>query len=131
MEKELSTAVATAVTLFVLSVLITIVFFTAHLGRTIQGNVATNVQEIEDQLSVDFLDSIMNGEIQNEMPAATAFNIYKRYISYMSSVKFDNAGTITDITNNEQFFIDNLKGKVTITVSKDVYGSYQVLIKAI
>lgn len=98
MERELSITTELAIILVGVAAVLGIVSYLIFVGKEIQNSTSGTLQGLEDNLGYDYVLSIANGEIDNEMPAVTAYNILTKYgdiITWSANLTMSNA----EVTN--------------------------------
>ena len=79
MEKEVSSIVDLMVGLIAVSAVLAIVTLTVLIGRNVMGDVISTASSIDSMVSMGFIEDLAKGEVDNEMPTATAFNVLTTY----------------------------------------------------
>lgn len=147
MDREISKYVEIAVAMIAISVVITLVMFTVHIGDELKLSLVTQAVDIEIGVSTGQLDSIAGGHIK-VMPKASIYYIiakeYKgvRWLEYNGVVYKANRegywtknGEVSFYGDNKRYILpidildeDPPDGKVAVLVERVGRGVYDVKI---
>lgn len=100
MEREVSISTELAVILAGIAAVLGIVSFLLFVGKDIQYGASEKMMDIEDSVGYDYVVSLARGEMDNEMPAVTAYNILTKYgdiISWSANLTIKEA----DVENTQ------------------------------
>lgn len=79
MEREVSISTELGVILAGVAAVLGLVSFLMFTGKGIQYDASEKMLDIQDSVGYDYVVSLANGEMDNEMPAVTAYNILTKY----------------------------------------------------
>lgn len=79
MEREISISTELAVILVGVAAVLGLVSFLLFVGKDIQYGASEKMVDIKDSVGYDYVVSLANGEMDNEMPSVTAYNILTKY----------------------------------------------------
>lgn len=128
MERELSTGVELAISLVGIAVLLSIIMAFVGYGNTIKNGSGEQFVDFKENMSLDYMKSLANGEIDNDMPSATAYNIIRSYESIISEEASGYDSTVRVPSRDGSILRDNLKGRVKLEVHEVSGSSFVVLI---
>jgi hypothetical protein len=127
LEREVAEGVSIAIALAAVAALLGIVFFTVFLGNGVKEGAGGALTDIRDEISVNFVKALESGELDNEMPAATAYNIIKTYDKAIIGVGSGLDGSVSNPMIEEPTLGNHLTGRVQLEVH-DVDGAFIVFI---
>lgn len=145
MDREVSISTELAVGLVALAAFLGLLFYVVQIGRGIQADTAESLENMNNSISADYVQGLVNGEISNEMPAVTAYNILTRYyqiltesangVNYSDDINFlyfpDTDSRVTNILTSGSDLANNLatlSGRVQLEIIPTGQGTYIVLI---
>lgn len=128
MEREVSAATGITITLVVLSVLLSMIFYTVSFGYDMKNRAAVGIADIRGSLSSNYIRSLMIGETDNDMPAATAYNILRKYDDSILEVADLITGEIDVPMIEEPSIHTYLTGRVQLEIIEVNGGSYIAII---
>lgn len=127
MEKEVSSMVDLMTGIIAVSLVLGIVFVTLMIGQGITNDVVNTTTTITRGLNTGFLEDLAKGEIDNELPTATAFNILTTYDVSIGHTGCGICGEEREVLAERTCLGDHMSGKVSLeTLGSD--GRYVVLI---
>lgn len=126
MEKEVSHSVEIAVTLVILSVVISFVFYTVVVGNMVKEDGYDFAHRLQVNTSETFLADMVGKD--NIMPTATAYNILKTYGAIIPQYRCNISNENLDLTKDQVCLVTHLTGKVSLDVVKLAEGSYSVTV---
>lgn len=116
MEKEVSSMVDLMVGLIAVSAVLGMVTFTVLLGRNIMSDVIGTASNIDGMISVGFIEDLAKGEIDNEMPTATAFNVLTTYDNAIGVTGCGVCGAERELITQRTCLSDHMTGRVQLEV---------------
>jgi hypothetical protein len=127
LEREVAEGVAISVAIMALAALMGIIFFTVYLGNGVKESAGGALMNIRDEISINFVRALESGELDNEMPAVTAYNIIKTYDKAIIEVASGLDNTISNPMTAEPSLGNKLTGRVQLEVH-EVNGAFVVFI---
>lgn len=127
MEKEVAEGANVTIALVSIAALIGIIVFTVYIGGVIREDSGEVLTDIRDEMSVDFIYRLSAGGVDNEMPAATAYNILKTYDKIITEVACGFDGEVSHIMTEDPCVGNRLTGRVQLEVI-EVDGAYLAFI---
>jgi hypothetical protein len=124
MEREISSSVSLAVSMSALAALLGIVFFTVMIGNGVKEDLGTSLNKVQQDISVNYIKDLANREIDNEMPASTAYNILTMYNNVVIESACGRTGVVTNLMTQEPCLKGNLVGRVSLELVPVNGGAY-------
>ncbi len=123
MDREVSSIVDFSVSLVALVAVLSIVVVTVMLGRDLMNDVTNSANDIKTDISARFVYDLAKGEVDNEMPTATALNIFTTYEKVISTTGCGICGETRDLLSERSCVTNHLSGRVQLEVlgSSGVY----------
>lgn len=128
MEREVSATAGITITLVALSVLLSLVLYSVSIGFDMKNRAADGLMDIRNSLSAHYIRSLMIGETDNDMPAATAYNILRKYDDSILEVADLITGEIDVPMVEEPGIHSYLTGRVQLEIIEVTGGSYIAII---
>lgn len=128
MEREVSSAITLAVTLAAIGLLLSIVWFTVYIGTDMKNLGAGALNSVQDNMSNGYIESLASGEVDNDMPAATAYNLLKTYDKVIIESANMMTGKVTNLMTGDSDLRSDLSGRVQLELHKTDSGAFVVLI---
>jgi hypothetical protein len=121
LEKEVSQSVELGVTLMAISILLGLIFFTVYLGNGIKADAGEGLSDVKNEISINYINALAKGEVDNDMPTATAYNIFKTYDKVILETANGYDGTVKILMSQGSDLSNNLSGRVQLEL-KEVPG---------
>lgn len=128
MEREVSIVVEISIVLVAISALLSIIFFTVYVGNDIKADATSSISDIKNEISVNYVKGLANGEIDNEMPSATAYNILTTYSDVIVESANGYDGEIRNLMTEDSDLKNKLTGRVQLELIEITDGAYVVFI---
>ena len=116
MENEVSNSVSVAVSLIGIGALLVIVAWVVMLGQDMEGRVVEKVADVKSNVTVQYIDDLVSGRVDNEMPSAAAFNILTTYEKVISSTICGICGEEVDLLTGSSCIGKHMNGRVQLEV---------------
>lgn len=118
MEKEVSESISMGVALMALAALLSIVFFTVYLGNGIKAGAGNQLSDVKNEISIDYVTALASGEVDNDMPTATAYNIFRTYDKVILETGNGYDGTVRTLLSQGSDLHDKLGGRVQLELQE-------------
>jgi hypothetical protein len=128
MEREVSESLSIGVTLAAIATLLSVVMFTVYVGNTIKATGGSSLSGISNEISFNYIDSLARGEMDNEMPTATAYNIFKTYDKAIIESADWYTGEITNLMEGDSSLRSHLNGRVQLELLRVDNGAFIALV---
>lgn len=125
MDKEVSSAVEIGVTLIVLSLVISLVWYTVFLGKGVENDAVTFGVQITSSMQEGVVEDMVG--LENDMTTASFYGIARAYGRYLPKVDCKICGKVTDLTKETPCMLSHMHGKVSVDV-KYVDSWYEVVV---
>ena len=116
MEKEVSSIVDLMVGLIAVSAVLGIVTFTVLIGRDVMSDVISTASSIDSMVSMGFIEDLAKGEVDNEMPTATAFNVLTTYDNAIGVTGCGVCGEERELITQRTCLSDHMSNRVQLEV---------------
>jgi hypothetical protein len=126
LEREVSSTVSLGGSLVALAALLGLVFFMVFMGNGVREDAGQALSGIRDQATVNYIRDIASGATDNEMPAATAYNILKTYSDVIEEAACGYDGTVSNLMTEDPCIGNNLTGRVQLELQPINGGSTYV-----
>lgn len=124
MEREVSTATWMAISLTILAVLITIIFTTVNIGQSVEQNSSAGLNGVGNSLSLDYVMGLTDGEVNPNMPAATAYNILSTYSSVITYEATGWDSQVRNLQTQGSELSQHLQGRVLLDIVETPEDTY-------
>lgn len=116
MDKEVSSVVDLMVGLIAVVAVLGIVVVTIMIGRNLMEDVVDTASKIDSSVSVGFIEDLASGEVDNEMPTATAFNIFTTYDNVIGVSGCGICGEERELLTQRSCLNEHMSGRVQLEV---------------
>lgn len=131
MEREVSLMTELMIGLVALSAFLFIVFGTISISRSLQEDAVSTTTDVKETLSVSYLRDIERGEVDSNMPSATAYNIMTSYEDSIVAEASDFDDKVRVVSVDSSVLETHLKGRVNIQVKEVASGQFAVILTMI
>lgn len=128
MEREVSIMTELVIGLLALSAFLFIVFGVMSISRSLQEDSVSATTDIRESLSVSYLRDIARGEVDGEMPSATAYNIVTMFESAIVAEASNFDSKIRIVSLDSSVLETHLKGRVVMQVKEVSGGQFAIIL---
>lgn len=129
MEREVSHSVELSVGLVALAALLSIIMFTVTIGNIVKAKSGDGLTDVRDSMSVEYVKGLVSGEIDNEMPTATAYNILNKFRGVIVEEATGYDSKVRNLQIEDSILKDNLKGRVQLEIKETTQGTYVAIVR--
>lgn len=128
MDEGLNKSLWLAISVVAAAALISIIIFTVSIGNQVKYESMSLFGSIHNAIADGYIKDIALGELDMEMPAATAYSILTTYSGTITTSVNARTGRIVDLQVSPTDLMDGLGGRVQLEFGKVINGNFYVII---